>query len=276
MQIRPLALLAALLPAAVPVPALCQSSVLAGVADVRLLDAGVMTIGGDAEFVRTEAFEYLQQADGRYTLLNTITAGDGRYRVRGRFDYDEQWQATSASGVGLYAGGAVDIAMRIEQQRVKIEVDGKNRRLRPAADCDPDCFLNLSPSAIAMFVMTRHYDMRKGGDQTFRWSGQDLDREYTLSGGTAELRWRGTRAYPHAGSAIMLRHFTFRESLPAPEGGRFVLDFDLWTDDEHRPIGFRVRIPGGSPEGTVGSRTGFEQILSRELVIADDEIWFAR
>lgn len=266
---------ASLLAAMLPVAALSQPSVLSGVSDVQLLDAGVMDIRGDAPFVRSESFEYLQQADGSHILLNTITATDGRYRVRGRFDYDSEWRATSAAGVGLYEGERVEIAMRVDGQRVAIEVDGNNHRLRPSADCSPDCFLNLSPSAIAMFVMTRHYDLRRGGDQSFRWSGQDLDVEYTLSGGTAALRWQGTRAYPHAGSAVLLRHFTFRESLPRPDGERFVLDFDLWTDDRHRPIGFRVRIPGGEPGGTVGIRTGYEQILAQELRIADEQVWFA-
>ena len=112
-----------------------------------------------------------------------------------------------------------------------------------------------------MFVMTRHYDFAKGGAQTFRWTGQDLDRVRTLSGGTAALSLKGETEVSRVGGTVLkVRHFTFVETMPNPAGGTYSLDFDLWTDVEHRPLGFRIRFSGGNPSGVVGWRQGFEEL----------------
>ncbi|MDX2221835.1 MAG: hypothetical protein SFV21_03735 [Rhodospirillaceae bacterium] len=237
----------------------------AGVSGARLIDAGVMVVtGGGPAFDRTEAFEYLSTSAGGVVLLNTITMTDGRYRVQARFDLDADWNARSADGLGLYEGVPVVAVMRRDGREVRIAVrslgdGGAKVSLDPTAACDPDCFINMSPSALAMFVMTRHYDLARGGPQTFRWTGQDLDRVRTLSGGTATLSFAGERVVPRATGETALRHFTFVESLPLPDGGRFTLNFDLWTDREHRPMGFRVRTPGAAG-GTFGFRQGFEDV----------------
>jgi hypothetical protein len=57
-------------------------------------------------------------------------------------------------------------------------------------------------------------------------------------------------------SASRLRRATGRRG---PSGGAYTLNFHLWTDDEHRPWGFRVRVPNGSPTGVVGFREGYEE-----------------
>lgn len=233
----------------------------AGVGGVKLLDSGLMAVTGGGPFDREENFEVLQRPDGGYTLLNIITAADGRYRVSARFDLDAAWSSQSAHGVGLYGGKPVAITMRRDGKQVRITVKGDGVDLSPTAVCDPDCFINTSPSATAMFVMTRHYDFKKGGEQEFRWTGQDLDQVRTLSGGKARLVFKEEKEVPRwDGSGFALRHFTFVEALPTPNGGTYTLNFDLWTDDMHRPMGFRVRVPGGSAAGVVGFRKGYEDV----------------
>lgn len=237
----------------------------AGVKGAIVIDSGVMVVESTPDFAREESFEYLRRPDGGVTLLNTVNMTDGRFRVRARFDLDKDWKSLSATGRGLYDGVAVDSRMERAGKVVEIQVTGDGVHLNPTAVCDPDCFINMSPTSLPMFVMTRHYDLEKGGPQLFRWTGQDLDRVRTLSGGTAELTFQGERILNRAvlpgkaAKTVAVRHFTFVESLPLPDGGRFNLDFDLWTDTEHRPLGFRVRTPG-SPGGTIGFRKAWTDV----------------
>lgn len=258
-------LIAALLATSIGCASAAEPPVYAGLAGAKPLDAGVMVVTGGGPFDRTETFEYLQRPDGGFVLLNAITAANGAYRVQARFDLDRAWRSESAHGIGLYDGKPVDLAMRVEGNSVKISVrprDAAQGGLSsdPVATCDPSCFVNMSPSITAMFVMTRHYDFARGGEQEFQWAGQDLDRVRTLSGGKARLVYRGEKDATRAGAAIKMRHFTFVETLPNPAGGTYSLDFDLWTDSEHRPVGFRIRFSGGNPSGVVGWRQGWEDV----------------
>lgn len=244
-------------------------STYAGVAGAKVLDSGVMVVTGNPDFAREEAFEYVQRPDGGITLLNTISAGNGSFRVRARFDLDADWQSLSASGLGLYAGVPVVSYMERVGSQVEIQVhslnEGDGVHLTSEAVCDPDCFINMSPSSVAMFVMTRHYDLEKGGVQTFQWAGQDLDKVRTLSGGKANLVYQGEQAVKRAAlpeaeaETVTLRHFTFVEELPMPNGGVFKLDFDLWTDLDHWPMGFQVRTPG-TAGATLGFRKGWDDV----------------
>lgn len=247
-------------------------STYAGVAGATVLDSGTMVVTGTPAFSREEGFEYLQRSDGGFTLLNTITAADGRFRGRARFDLDAEWRSLSASGLGLYDGVPIESHMERVGPEVKIQVhsiaEGADVHLSPTAVCEPDCFINMSPSAVAMFVMTRHYDFERGGIQTFQWAGQDLDQVRTLSGGKANLNYQGEKdvlraALPGAvNENLVVRHFTFVEELPLPNGGVFKLDFDLWTDTEHWPLGFRVRTPG-TDSATIGFRKGWDDVRSQ-------------
>jgi hypothetical protein len=251
-------------------PALADHpSTYAGVAGATVLDSGVMVVTGNPAFAREEAFEYVRRPDGGITLLNTISAGNGSFRVRARFDLDADWQSLSASGLGLYDGVPVASYMERAGDQVDIQVHSLNEdggiHLSPTAVCDPDCFINMSPSSVAMFVMTRHYDLEKGGVQTFQWAGQDLDRVRTLSGGKANLIYQGEQTVKRAvlpdaeAETVTLRHFTFVEELPMANGGVFKLDFDLWTDLDHRPLGFQVKTPG-TGSATLGFRRGWEDV----------------
>ena len=228
-----------------------------------------MDVSGNTAFSREETFEYLRRPDGGIVLLNTITAANGSYRVRVRYDFNGEWHSESAAGLGIYDGVPVSIQMVRKGKQVNTTVQGDGIALNPISVCDPDCFLNMSPSALSMFVMTRHYNENVGGPQTFRWAGQDLNQVRTLSGGEADLNYRGKKTYSRQTlpgrplRLISVRHYTFVERLPTPDGGTFSLDFDLWTDEDHRPLGFRVTTPGASP--TVGFRRGWDGVRAHVL-----------
>ncbi len=243
-------------------------STLAALSGATMVDSGVIVITSTPEFAREESFEYVRRPDGGITLLNTITATDGRFRTRARFDMDADWNALSASGLGLYEGVPVEIFMQRNGAQVDIQVHGEGVHLNPTAVCDPDCFINMSPTTLPMFVMTRHYDRATGGVQTFRWTGQDLDRVRTLSGGKANLDFAGEIEVSRAAlpgqdpEQVTVLHFTFVEEIPLPDGKYFRLNFDLWTDAEHRPLGFRAMTPG-TTGGTVGFRKGWDDVRAQ-------------
>lgn len=249
--------------------------VYAGVAGATLLDSGTLVVAGAGVFDRAEVFEYVQRPDGGHVLLNSITAKSGADRVQGRLDYDADWNAQSAAGIGLYKGVPVDVSLKRAGAQVDVRVrprdgaedGGEGPEIDAVAVCEPDCFIDLSPSITPMFVMTRHYDFGKGGAQVFRWSGQQLNLAQTLSGGTAAIEFAGEKAAPRlGGETLKLRHFTFVETMPLPTGGSFSVNFDLWTDLEHRPIGFRTKLGGAKPYFVVGWRAGFEDVRA-ELAI---------
>ena len=132
--------------------------------------------------------------------------------------------------------------------------------------CDPTCLIDMAPSVNPMFVMTRQYDLARGGEQEFIWAGQDLVRAQHLTDDHVRIVLKDEPTVSRAGgAALKLRHFFFVERIPQPDGKMFVLDFDLWTDLDHRPMAFRVHPPGSTAIGTVGLRKGFEDLEAQIL-----------
>ncbi len=237
---------------------------LTGVADVSLLDAGVFLVSGPPQVAREEVFEILRRPDGGVTLLATTTMADGAMRVMSRYDYDARWHALSGAGRGLYDDEAVNIHLNAVAGGVAIQVHGEATVVDARIACASDCLINMAPSASPMFVMTRRYDRVKAGTQTFQWAAQDLSRARTSPDNqTAELRLRSEVTLKRAdSSSLTIRAYEMVERIPTPDGGVFVMEFDLWTDDADRPMGFRINRVGGrsSTSGAVGFRRGFEDI----------------
>ena len=235
----------------------------AGVSGAAVLDSGAFVVVGGGPFDREENFEMIQRADGGHTVVNTVTAKSGSYRVQGRFDWDADWNAQSADGIGIHNGKAVSITMRRAGKQVKISVaplDGSGKPKSAVTACDPSCFIDMSPSIMPMFVMTRHYDFAKGGEQDYLWAAQDLDNDRSLSTSVRMLFDANKEAKRSNNEPVRLRHFTFVESIPLPGGKVFKMSFDLWTDLEHRPMAFRAKSPGGAAAGIVGVRKGYEDL----------------
>jgi hypothetical protein len=237
---------------------------LAGVKGVRLLDAGSFVVSGQASTAREETFEFLQRPDGGVTLLSATTMADGSVRVQARYDYDAKWNALAAVGQGVYGDEPVRVEMQASPGAVAIRVRGASTRTDKSVPCPAGCFMDMAPSGSPMFVMTRHYDRAKGGEQSYQWAAQDLPRPFTSPDNQrAALRLRAERAVKRLdGSTVKIRDYEMIERIPTPDGGVFVMEFDLWTDDAERPMGYRINRIGGRPPAApiVGFRRGYEDL----------------
>lgn len=243
---------------------------LAGVKGVTVLDAGTFVVGGLPPFARTETFEFLRRPDGGVTLLSATTMTDGTLRVQARYDYDAAWQAVAATGRGLYGDEPVRVDMQARAGAVAIRVRGAATAIAADIPCPRGCFMDMAPSGAPMFVMTRHYDRARGGVQSFQWAAQDLPRPVTSPNDQqAALRLRREVPVRRAdGSALTIRDFEMIERIPTPDGGVFVMEFDLWTDAADRPMGYRINSSGGKPStaGIFGFRQGYEDV--RDQLVA--------
>jgi hypothetical protein len=253
---------------ATAVPVAAQEGVtLSGVKGVRMLDAGIFVVSGGASTAREETFEFLQRPDGGVTLLSATTMNDGSARVQARYDYDGAWKAVAAWGQGLYGDEPVQVDMRTTPGAVAIRVRGAKTTLDKSVPCPSGCFMDMAPSGSPMFVMTRHYDRAKGGEQSFQWAAQDLPRPFTSPDNQrAALKLRRELPVKRAdGSSLRIRDYEMIERIPTPDGGVFVMEFDLWTDDAERPMGYRINRIGGKPPAAaiVGFRRGHEDIRAQ-------------
>ena len=249
-------------------PSLAQEGVtLSGLKDVRLLDAGIFVVSGQPSTAREETFEFLQRPDGGVTLLSATTMSDGAMRVQARYDYDAAWKAVAAFGQGVYGDEPVQVDLHASPGAVAIRVRGVRTTLDKSVPCPGGCFMDMAPSGSPMFVMTRNYDRAKGGEQSFQWAAQDLARPATSPDDQrAALRLRRESPVKRAdGSSLKIRDYEMIERIPTPGGGMFVMEFDLWTDDAERPMGYRINKIAGKPPAApiVAFRRGYEDIRTQ-------------
>jgi hypothetical protein len=261
---------AAVSPLGLAGPAAAESGVtLSGVKGVKLLDAGSFVVSGLPPFAREETFEFLQRPDGGVTLLSATTMADGAARVQARYDYDAAWKPVSAVGQGIYGDETVRVDMQASPGAIAIRVGGAKTAIARTIPCPEGCFMDMAPSGSPMFIMTRHYDRAKGGEQSFQWAAQDLQQPLTSPDNQrAALRLRGDRPVKRAdGSTLMIRDYAMVERIPLAGGKVFVMEFDLWTDDADRPMGYRINRTGGKPStaGIVAIRKGYEDVRAQVL-----------
>ncbi len=234
---------------------------------VKLLDAGSFVVSAVPAFAREETFEFLQRPDGGVTLLSATTMTDGAVRVQARYDYDANWKSVAAVGEGVYGDEPVRVDMQAGPGAVTIRVRGAKTAIDKTIPCPEGCFMDMAPSGSPMFVMTRLYDRKRGGAQSFQWAAQDLPQPLTSPDNQrAELRFRGEKPVTRAnGSTVTIHDYEMIERIPTPDGGVFVMEFDLWTDDAERPMGYRINKLGGKPStsGIVGFRKGYEDVRAQ-------------
>jgi hypothetical protein len=236
-----------------------RSSLFAIEANDRIEDAGVLTVA-DGPFARTEAFEVVRRADGGRVVTSVITGSKDSYRSEGRWEFDANEQATSAVGKTSYNGEPVDIGIVSAPPSATVTISVGDVRRFVSAPCDPDCLIDMAPSALPMFTMTRQYSRQAGGNQRFRWIAQGLTQDQTLLKGHADIRL--VRTEPFNGKEVS--QYLFVETITKPDTGDIVsFAFNLWVDGEHRPLAF------DTVGSTLGTRDGYEAITMEMPAIFD-------
>lgn len=250
----PPAVAAELPPAA---PGLVRSGLFEFTTGDRLEDAGRMVVTG-GRFGRTEHFEVVRRADGGWTLTS-VTIGDGdSYRVEGRWKYDGEDHAQAVTGRGSYQGQPVGIDISGGRPGASVVVTQGGKERVVIAPCEQGCLVDMAPSALPMFIMTRLFG---AGDapRSFRWIGQSLIADEVLLDGTTEISKLGEGDFTAGGKTMRVRQYSFVETLKnATTGATFRIGFNLYVDAADRPLAFAI---GSS---TVGERAGYEG-LTRAL-----------
>lgn len=216
----------------------------------RIVDSGVMQVTG-GNFNRNEDFELVQHADGSRLLTSVITGADGAYQVQGYWDFSADGYARAAGGIGIYDGQPVNVEIVRADGMATLRVSGAEKAVHRAW-CNDACLIDMSPSGVAMFMMTGLYDEARGGPQTFQWVGRSLIADQVLLDGSAELRKLGEFNFERAEGSVGVKHFVFVETLKDERTGNvFQAAFNLYTTSDHRPLAFATR------GGTVGERRGY-------------------
>lgn len=241
----------ALAGAPAPAPGVLRSALFEFGAGDRLEDSGRMVVTG-GRFGRTEHFEVVRRADGGWTLTS-VTVGDS-YRVEGRWKYTAAHEAQAVTGRGTYAGEPAGIEISGGRPGATIAVTRAGRERVTKATCEAGCLVDMAPSALPMFTMTR---LRRGpGPQRFNWIGQSLLADEVLLDGTAEIRPLGEASFTAGGTRVRVRQFAFVETLKnATTGATFSIGFNLYVDPDDRPLAFAIGAT------TVGVRAGYEGLV---------------
>ncbi|MBK1643552.1 hypothetical protein CKO25_02530 [Thiocapsa imhoffii] len=247
---RPLLLLCALLPAsALSAPLAAATPELAAVEraslfthapGARIEDAGVIVIPGGSS-PRREAFEVVRDAQGQRIVTSVIRSDVDQWRVEGRWVYGADGQAQAARGIGDYAGQPVVVDIAIVDGQASITADIGGSPVEATAACDP-CLIDMAPSALPMFTMTRLYDEAAGGVQHFNWIGRGLIRDEVLTNGRVSLHKLGSGTFTAPDEATSaVRQYAFTEVLEHPDTGHLIeLAFNLYVDADDRPLGFAM------------------------------------
>ncbi len=199
-------------------------------------DSGTIEVrGGGPALDRDESFQIRPLADGGYEIQTQVRALSGAYELETCFTYDAQWLPRGARGQARRGGDLMHVSIEPAGDHADIVVRrGTAEPETKRVAMGPDWLIDLEPSALPMWAMTRRY-RPGGGMQPFRWIGRSLQSELVLEGGTTELL--ATAGSPGA--------YTFVERLPLPGGAVFTMDFALQNDAVGRLQGFDVMLKSG-------------------------------
>lgn len=208
----------------------------------RLLDEGCLQIrGGSAMFDRDERFR-IEALDDGYRIESEIAALDGSFRFQCVFDYDRAWLPRGARATGSGPGGALEVSLVPREGVALLEVRAGDAAPASRVLALPSgCLVDLEPSALPMWAMTRRYDRARDGIQHFQWVGRSLTRGLVLEGGRTALALR-----PAEGDG---EHFEFTEELPGPDGQAYRVDFRLVNSADGWFESFEVLGRGFSVRG---------------------------
>ena len=205
----------------------------------QVLDQGVLRIRGGGPFDRDEQFTIWRTPAGHRieSLITAVTAG---YRFECRFDYDRDWLPIGASAQAENADGRFTVEIAPQGAVARIRVEGQQGEVIRQVSFPSGCLIDLEPSALPMWAMTRRYDRARSGTQQFTWIGRSLMRDLVLEGGSTAL------ALMHADDG---ESFEFVEELPVPGGGTYRIEFALDNNAEGWLQTFVVRASGATVRG---------------------------
>ncbi len=188
----------------------------------RLLDEGTLLIrGGVPMFDRDEHFR-IEALAGGYRIRSEIASLDGSYRFDCRFDYGPDWLPRVARATGRRQAGPLQVSITAGEGAAVLEIrEGEEAPVSRVLDLPPACLIDLEPSALPMWAMTRRYDRAREGTQQFQWLGRSLTRDLVLEGGRTALA--------RVAADAAAEHFEFSEELPTPDGELFRVEFKLAT-----------------------------------------------
>jgi len=221
----------------------------------RLEDSDLLVVTGGA-FDRTEAFEVVRQPDGGSVLTEIIVGANNSYKVQTRIRFDADGSGISGKGFGNYAGEPVEVIITKADDVARITAQGETFSAEHTAPCD-QCLMDMSPSAIPMFMMARRYDEAQGGQQPFRWVARALIGDQVLLDGTARIQKLGDYTFSKDGEQVPVKQYAFVEKLKNEQmGAYFYVAFNLYTTADGKPLAFAT---GGK---TRGERRGYEGITT--------------
>ncbi|MEZ5458911.1 MAG: hypothetical protein R3E65_06270 [Steroidobacteraceae bacterium] len=200
--------------------------------DAGLPDAGIIEMrGGDPVHDRDEIFEIAADGDG-YRIDSRIVARSGAYSLRIEARYSPDWLPRGLAGWSTTADheGVVRIDVEAGEAVVMLAAAPPPGPLR--LHCPTGTLIDLEPSTLPMWAMTRRYDRARGGTQVFRWIGRSLVRDVTLENLEVPLTLVRSDARGET--------FEFSETYPLPGGGQFTLPFTLQVDTAGRLQRFSV------------------------------------
>lgn len=234
-------------------------------ADDKVIDRGSLRVRGAPSQTRWEDFVVARRPDGGYSIFSQITPASVAYAAQGRWDYDAEWVAMRAVGLGTDKETGVVRRVLIERvdgaiamRRETLDARGASKTDTWSVPCGRDCFMDMAPSALPMTVMARHVPAKAAAPQAFRWVGISLIQNSVLTEGQARLDPpRAQTATGNDGAPLAIRHWHFTEDLKDDVTGRTGrMHGHFWTDDDGfvRKFGMGVTL---APT-TVGVRTGDE------------------
>ena len=113
---------------------------------------------------RRDAFETWRAPSGERWQRSIVTPADGSYRVEGEWRSDATGLPQAVRGLGAIAAEPLEVAIQAQPGRSALTIR-RGAREPEILDgrCTPDCYVDLSPSAVAMFAMTRDARVKVGG-----------------------------------------------------------------------------------------------------------------
>jgi hypothetical protein len=201
----------------------------------KLLDAGCCNIRGGPMFDRDESFQIYSRPEG-FLVDSWIQSTLGEFEFRCCFEFDEQWLPRRVAARGRSGDTRVDVSICADLDAAHLtfsEADGS--AAQETLEFARGHLLDLEPSVIPMWAMTRRYDQQTGGEQSFFWAGRSLTRGFALQGGRTDIHLTEKSGQGDS--------FKFTEVLTGPDGAPFHVNFELENDVHGWLQGFTVRTP---------------------------------